>query len=137
MRRYDDIKHLTRPQYNDLPQMSIQDRAAQFSPFAALTGFEDAVRETARFTDTKRELADDEIEAINDKLLYLLDKITEKPEIALTYFVQDERKDGGSYVCKVGNVRRLDEYTGTLIFTDRTKVPVADISNIEILINKN
>ena len=108
-----------------------------FSVFSGVTAGEDAVKKMARFTDTKRELADDEIEAINDKLQFLSDMITEKPEIAVTYFVQDEKKDGGSYVCKVGNVRRLDEYTGTFIFTDGTKVPVADISNIEILKNKN
>jgi hypothetical protein len=72
--------------------MSIQDRAAQFPPFAALTGFEDTVMETARLTDTKRELAEDKIEEINDKLEYLTDMIAEKPEIALTYFVQDEKK---------------------------------------------
>ena len=90
--------------------MSVQDRAAQFSPFAALTGFDDAVRETARFTDTKRELADDEIEKINEVLNRLSDMINENPQIELTYFKKDEKKDGGAYVRKVGYVKRLDEY---------------------------
>lgn len=132
MGKYDDIMHLTRPQYPDLPQMSVQDRAAQFSPFAALTGFDDAVKETARFTDTKRELAEDEIEKINEALNRLSDMINENPQIVLTYFKKDEKKDGGAYVRKVGYVKRLDEYEKTVIFTDGIKVDINDIGDIDI-----
>ena len=91
---YDDIKHLTRPQYDDLHPMSMHDRAAQFSPFAALVGYDDAVAETARLTDSRDELTEDEITDLNTNLNRLLDSLDEQPEISVTYFVPDEKKSG-------------------------------------------
>ena len=130
---YDDIKHLTRPQYDDLHPMSMHDRAAQFSPFAALVGYDDAVAETARLNDSKAELTEDEMSELNANLNRLLDRLDEQPEISVTYFVPDEKKSGGRYVEKVGVVRIYDEYSQELVFTDGVRIAVADMANIDFL----
>ena len=129
---YDDIKHLTRPQYDDLPPMSMHDRAAQFSPFAALVGYDDAVAETARLTDSRIELTEDEISELNANLNRLLDSLDEQPEISVTYFVPDEKKSGGRYAEKVGTVRIYDSYANELVFTDGVRIAVADMARLEI-----
>ncbi len=128
---YDDIKHLTRPQYDDLHPMSMHDRAAQFSPFAALVGYDDAVAETARLTDSKIELTEDEMSELNANLNQLLDSLDEQPEIKVTYFVPDEKKSGGKYVDKVGVVRIFDGYSQELVFKDRFRINIQDIIKIE------
>ncbi len=133
MSNYDDIKHLTRPQYDDLHPMSMHDRAAQFSPFAALVGYDDAVAETARLNDSKAELTEDEMSELNANLNRLLDRLDEQPEISVTYFVPDEKKSGGKYVEKVGVVRIYDEYSQELVFTDGVRIAVADMANIDFL----
>lgn len=130
---YDDIKHLTRPQYDDLPPMSISDRAAQFSPFAALVGYDDAVAETARLTDSRLALTEDEIFELNANLNRLLDCLEEQPEIKVTYFVPDEKKSGGRYVEKVGMVRIYDEYSQELVFMDKVRINIQDIVDLIIL----
>ena len=130
---YDDIKHLTRPQYDDLHPMSMHDRAAQFSPFASLVGYDDAVAETARLNDSKAELTEDEMSELNANLNRLLDRLDEQPEISVTYFVPDEKKSGGKYVEKVGVVRIYDEYSQELVFTDGVRIAVADMANIDFL----
>ena len=130
---YDDIKHLTRPQYDDLHPMSMHDRAAQFSPFAALVGYDDAVAKTARLNDSKAELTEDEMSELNANLNRLLDRLDEQPEISVTYFVPDEKKSGGKYVEKVGVVRIYDEYSQELVFTDGVRIAVADMANIDFL----
>ena len=130
---YDDIKHLTRPQYDDLHPMSMHDRAAQFSPFASLVGYDDAVAETARLTDSRAELTEDEMSELNANLNRLLDRLDEQPEISVTYFVPDEKKSGGKYVEKVGVVRIYDEYSQELVFTDGVRIAVADMANIDFL----
>ena len=93
--KYDNIKHLTRPQYDDFPPMSINDRAAQFSPFAALVGYDDAVSETARLTDSRRVLTDDKEKQLNESLNSIIDSLDSQPIVAVTYFVPDEKKSGG------------------------------------------
>ena len=133
MDNYDDIKHLTRPQYDDLHPMSMHDRAAQFSPFAALVGYDDAVAETARLTDSRAELTEDETSELNANLNRLLDSLDEQPEISVTYFVPDERKSGGKYVDKVGVVRIYDSYAGELVFTDGVRIAVADMSALTFI----
>ena len=133
MSNYDDIKHLTRPQYDDLHPMSMHDRAAQFSPFAALVGYDDAVVETARLTDSKAELTEDEMSELNANLNRLLDRLDEQPEISVTYFVPDEKKSGGKYVEKVGVVRIYDSYAGELVFTDGVRIAVADMSALTFI----
>ena len=130
---YDDIKHLTRPQYDDLHPMSMHDRAAQFSPFAALVGYDDAVAETARLTDSKLELTEDEMSELNANLNRLLDRLDEQPEISVTYFVPDEKKSGGKYVEKVGVVRIYDSYANELVFTDGVRIAVADMSALTFI----
>ncbi len=119
---YDDIKHLTRPQYDDLHPMSMHDRAAQFSPFAALVGYDDAVAETARLTDSRAVLTEDEMSELNANLNRLLDSLNEQPKISVTYFVPDEKKSGGKYVDKVGIVRIYDSYSQELVFTDGVRI---------------
>ena len=130
---YDDIKHLTRPQYDDLHPMSMHDRAAQFSPFAALVGYDDAVAETARLTDSRLELTEDEMFELNANLNRLLDSLDEQPQISVTYFVPDEKKSGGKYVEKVGVVRIIDSYAGELVFTDGVRIAVADMSALTFI----
>lgn len=127
---YDDIKHLTRPQYDDLHPMSMHDRAAQFSPFAALVGYDDAVAETARLTDSRLELTEDEMSELNANLNRLLDNLDEQPQISVTYFVPDKYKTGGRYIVKTGTVRRIDEYARVLIFTDKSEIPIDDTVQI-------
>ena len=128
---YDDIKHLTRPQYDDLHSMSMHDRAAQFSPFAALVGYDDAVAETARLTDSRAVLTEDEMSELNANLNRLLDSLDEQPEISVTYFVPDEKKSGGKYVEKVGEVRIYDSYAQELVFVDKTRIKIQDMIKIE------
>ena len=130
---YDDIKYLTRPQYDDLHPMSMSDRAAQFSPFAALVGYDDAVAETARLVDSRDELTEDEISELNANLNRLLDSLDEQPEISVTYFVPDEKKSGGKYVDKVGVVRIYDSYANELVFTDGVRIAVADMSALTFI----
>ena len=128
---YDDIKHLTRPQYDDLHPMSKHDRAAQFSPFAALVGYDDAVAETARLVGDRIELTEDEMFELNTDLNRLLDSLDEQPEISVTYFVPDKRKTGGSYVDKQGVVRIYDSYSQELVFMDKSRINIQDIIRIE------
>ena len=130
---YDDIKHLTRPQYDDLHPMSMHDRAAQFSPFASLVGYDDAVAETARLTDSRAELTEDEMSELNANLNRLLDSLDEQPQISVTYFVPDEKKLGGKYVEKVGVVRIIDSYAGELVFTDGVRIAVADMAALTFI----
>lgn len=130
---YDDIKHLTRPQYDDLHPMSMHDRAAQFSPFAALVGYDDAVAETARLTDSRAELTEDEISELNANLNRLLDSLDEQPQISVTYFVPDEKKSGGRYAEKIGTVRIYDSYAGELVFTDGVRIAVTDMSALTFI----
>ncbi|MBR1750665.1 MAG: hypothetical protein IJ740_19505 [Ruminococcus sp.] len=128
---YDDIKHLTRPQYDDLHPMSMHDRAAQFSPFAVLVGYDDAVAETARLVGDRIELTEDEMFELNTDLNRLLDSLDEQPEISVTYFVPDKRKAGGSYVDKQGVVRIYDSYSQELVFMDKSRINIQDIIRIE------
>ena len=129
---YDDIKHLTRPQYDDLHPMSMHDWAAQFSPFAALVGYDDAVAETARLTDSRLDLTEDEMSELNANLNRLLDSLDEQPQISVTYFVPDEKKSGGKYVEKQGVVRIYDSYSQELVFTDKFRINIQDIISIKI-----
>lgn len=126
--RYDDIINLPHHQSATRPRMSNADRAAQFSPFAALTGHDAAIKETSRLTESRVELDEYELEKLKAKLQIIL----ENPgmEITVTYFQPDERKSGGSYLTVTGCVKRIDEYEHTLIFTDKTSIPLEQISGI-------
>ena len=130
MRNYDDIINLSRPQYHDLPPMSIHDRAAQFSPFAALVGYDAAVEETARLTDSRREMEEDEINELNRQLSELTERFSERPKIRVTYFIRDKKKEGGRYASKVGNARTIDQAQNRIVFTDGESVPVKDMYSV-------
>ena len=127
---YDDILHGRRPVSAKHPPMSQADRAAQFSPFAALTGYEAAVRETARLTEGRIELSEEEKASIDAVLQYLQDCISEQPPVIVTYFVPDRKKDGGAYVTVTGPLKRIDLLERRLLFTDGTQIPIDDISRL-------
>jgi hypothetical protein len=110
--------------------MSVHDRAAQFAPFAALVGYEDAVEETARLTDRRREMEPDEINELNRQLQELSERLGERPEIRVTYFIRDKRKEGGRYASKVGNARTIDQYNNVILFTDGESVAVKDMYSV-------
>ena len=129
--KYDDIIHLEHPVSKTQPQMSLYDRAAQFAPFAALTGHAAAIRETARRTDEKRVLSDEVLEELNEKLNIISANIGTEQLVDITYFVQDERKAGGEYVTHSGIVKRIDQYRRAVIMADATIIPIEDISQIE------
>lgn len=130
MRDYSDIIGLTRPLYADLPPMPIHDRAAQFSPFAALVGYDDAVAETARLTDSKREISEEEMAFLNASLVKLSECVNQHPLITIDYFIPDQLKDGGSYSQKSGNIKKYDQIAGFIEFADGEKVSISNIYNI-------
>lgn len=128
--KYDDIINLEYPKLKH-PRMSIYNRAAQFSPFAALTGYEDAVKETARLAD-KKIIVDEETKVILDtKLQYIESIITEKPYITITYFIKDKLKNGGSYNTYSNNIKRIDIIKKELVFLDNKKILINDIIDID------
>ena len=130
--QYDDIINLPHHVSKTRPQMSMVDRAAQFSPFAALTGFDGVVAETARLTEERPEMSEEQKAAINDALMELLSRIRERPEAEIVYFRPDARKMGGECVTKRGNVRRIDEANREMLFADGEKVQLESIVNATI-----
>ena len=128
--RYDDIIHLQHPTSSKHPRMAALGRAAQFSPFAALTGYDGSIRETARLTDAKAELDEDKIAALDMKLRFLADHLSECPEVSIIYFKADDKKEGGSYKEVTGIVKKIDTYEKTVMMTDTTVIPITDIFEI-------
>ena len=110
--------------------MSAISRAAQFSPFAALTGYDAEIKETARLTDEKVELDEDSVNDSNAKLRYIKDNIDENPEITVEYFVLDEKKSGGAYLTLSDRVRIIDEYERAIVFISGKRVIIDDIYKI-------
>ncbi len=131
--KYDDIIHLPHPDSPRHPRMSLHDRAAQFSPFAALTGHGAAIAETGRLTDQRMELDEYEMARVDAELQRLQELLPGRPTASVTYFVPDERKAGGSYQTITGEVKRIDVVSGTIQMADRQLVPIADIFSIEII----
>ena len=129
--KYDDIINLPNPTSKNHPRMSLYARAAQFSPFAALTGHEAAIRETARRTDEKEILSDEVIAGLNEKLRVIVENIGSEQTVTITWFVPDERKAGGTYTTHSGVVKKINEYEHTIIMTDSTIIPIGQISEIE------
>ena len=129
--QYDDIIHLPHHVSEKHPQMPIIDRAAQFSPFAALTGYDAAIVETARVTDQKRELSEDEKQIISSALHALQRRITTDPVVTVTYFQPDERKAGGAYKTVTGSAKKVDEHLSVLALTDGTVIPFDSIMSLE------
>ncbi len=128
---YEDIINMEHPTSKKHPRMSLYARAAQFSAFQALTGYSDSLAEEARQTSKRIELSDQQIDELNTKVAFLKDIIKTEPQVAITYFVPDERKEGGAYLTVSGQVRRFDEYEGAVILTDRRQIPFGDILTIE------
>lgn len=127
---YKDIINLPHFVSKTRPRMTVYNRAAQFSPFAALTGYEEAVRETARFTDEKAELDEYHIAMINDKLNIALEKKDKNPVLHITFFKPDSRKKGGEYLTVTGIIKQTDEVNRTLVLKDGTIVPINLIYDI-------
>lgn len=128
---YADIINLPHHELTTRQRMPRINRAASFAPFAALTGYDDAVRETARLTSERIELDEGTKEILNNKLRIALDKAGEQPEISITYFLPDKKKSGGEYVTVKAVIRRIDEYERLVIFTDKSSIPIDDIYEIE------
>lgn len=129
--QYDDIIHLPHPVSGQRAGMSMSDRAAQFSPFAALTGYEAVIEETGRLTDPSTELTESRKAELNGMLLAIREVLHTKPQIRAVYFQPDARKVGGAYVCTTGSVKKIDEYEGILIFTDGTQIPIDRIHTLD------
>lgn len=130
MGKYDDIIHLTHHVSSTRPHMPMTDRAAQFMPFRALTGYEDAVRETARYTDERIELTEDEKALLDMRLQKLADEISNQPKMTLTYFRPDKEKAGGAYICVTGQLKKIDDHEGYLILTGGERILIEDILEI-------
>ena len=129
--KYDDIINLPHHELTTRQRMPRINRAASFSPFAALTGYDEAVKETARLTSERIEIDDGTKEVLNEKLRIAVDMVDSGPEVAITYFVPDSKKSGGAYVTAKGVIKRIDEYERLVIFTDKSTIPIDDIYAIE------
>lgn len=128
---YDDIINLPHHVSKTHPHMSLADRAAQFSPFAALTGYEEAIKEAGRIVDEKIELSEEEKEEINRQLNYLNEHKKDNIQITITYFLKDMKKSGGSYRQITSNLKRLDEIEKTILLADNTILRIDDIRKIQ------
>lgn len=131
MNDYSDIMDHPHYQSKKRPHMSMYDRAAQFSPFAALTGYEGIVSEAARFTNERVELGDKEKDILNAKLQIIGEHIKEHPELELTYFQKDKKKTGGAYLKKTAQIKRIDDLERIMYFTDGTNLPMDDITDMQ------
>ena len=133
MKQYNDIINMPHHRSPRRAPMSRQDRAAQFSPFAAVTGLDGVIEETGRLTDPMAELTEGEIAMLDARLRRLLEKIGERPRAAIEYFRPDERKKGGAYVGAAGVVKKIDLYRRELYMEDGTAIPIERIYAVEIL----
>lgn len=131
--KYADIINLPHPISKKHPQMSMYDRAAQFSPFAALTGYEDSVNEVARLTEDRIELDEEEKKQLDEKMKIIENEIINNgfSKVKITYFVPDEFKEGGRYEVKNGNIRKINYIGKCLVFDDRDIININDITNID------
>ncbi len=129
--KYKDIINLPHHVSTERKHMSLYDRAAQFAPFAALTGFEDDVEEKERLTDEKIEIAEDELIRMNERFMMFLSQIGDDPTVSIEVFKADDKKDGGSTVKVTGKIRRFDETERKLYFDDGRVVSLSDIVKID------
>ena len=137
--KYDEIMGLPHHVSKTRPQMPMSDCAAQFAPFAALTGYDSAIKETGRLTDERIELDEDALTALNMKYQFLMDALDEEPEIKITYFKPDERKAGGEYVSVIGAVKKVDDFERLITMQDGTGIPMDDVydMSISVITNEN
>ena len=129
--KYDEIMGLPHHISKTRPQMPMSDRAAQFAPFAALTGYDAAIKETGRLTDERIELDVEALSALDMKYQLLMEALDEAPEVIITYFRPDERKAGGKYVSAVGAVKKIDDFERRITMQDGAKIPMDDVLSIE------
>lgn len=129
--QYSDIIHLPHQTSKRRPHMSISHRAAQFAPFAALTGHDMAVREVARLTTDKAELDESSIDILNVKLQILKEYLPHRPMVRITYFQPDEKKSGGAYVTTEGCMKKIDEYNNIVVMMQGIQIPISEIFDIK------
>lgn len=129
--KYAGIINLPHKQSTKRPKMSRIDRAAQFAPFAALTGYDDAIKETGRLNDDEIELSEETLNQLNTRFQTLLDYVGENIEVTITYFVPDQVKSGGSYVTERGSVKKFDAFERLITMSSGTKIPMDKILSIE------
>ena len=130
--QYDDIIDLPHHVSENRPHLSKQSRAAQFAPFAALTGYEDAVEESARLTECKAELCEDDEAELNEKIKLLSERIAGEPYCEITYFVPDKYKSGGEYLTVSGNLRFIEEASRQIVFCSGLHISIDDIVKISL-----
>ena len=129
--KYNEIMGLPHHVSKTRPQMPMSDRAAQFAPFAALTGYDAAIKETGRLTDERIELDVEALSALDMKYQLLMEALDEAPEVTITYFQPDERKAGGKYVSAVGTVKKIDDFERRITMRDGTRIPMDDVLSID------
>ena len=128
--RYDEIINLPHHVSKTRPQMPMSDRAAQFTPFAALTGYDAAIKETGRLTDERIELDEEALTALDRKYQLLMDTLDDAPEVTIIYFQPDERKAGGQYVSATGMVKKVDDFERRIIMQDGTRIPLDSVYDL-------
>ena len=129
--KYDEIMGLPHHISKTRPQMPMSDRAAQFAPFAALTGYDAAIKETGRLTDERIELDVEALSALDMKYQLLMEALDEAPEVTITYFQPEERKAGGKYLTATGAVKKVDDFERRITMQDGTKIPMDDVLSID------
>ena len=131
MKGYEDIINLPHHISPTRQQMPMSDRAAQFSPFAALTGYDAAIKETGRLTDERIELDEEALTALDMKYQLLIDAFDDAPEVTITYFQPDERKAGGKYITATGAVKKVDDFERRITTQNGSKIPMDDVLSID------
>lgn len=131
MEEYDDIINLPRHVSKKHSHMTIIDRAAQFSPFSALTGHGSAIKETARLTDERIKLDEYIKDELSHRIQIIAKRIKEQPEISITYFIPDTKKKGGAYFTAIGTIKKIDEYNRVIIMKNGTIVPIDEIISVD------
>ncbi len=135
IKKYSDIIDLPRPNSKRRPQMPVENRAAQFAPFAALTGHEEAVKETARLTEKRIELDQYMKDELNRRLQILIQDIRNQPKVRISYFQGDEKKEGGRYIKLIGRVKKIDPYRRIILMEDNKIIPMEDIIELSLKIS--
>ena len=128
--RYDEIMELPHHVSKTRPQMPMSDRAAQFAPFAALTGYDSAIKETGRLTDERIELGEEALTALDRKYQLLIEALDDAPEVTIIYFQPDERKAGGQYVSATGTVKKVDTFGRRILLQDGTRIPLDSVYDL-------
>ena len=127
---YHDILNLPHPVSRRHPPMPAENRAAQFAPFAALTGYDDVIEETGRVTDEQAVLADDRAAYLDERLAELRGRLADRPSVTVTYFAPDEKEAGGAYRTVTGHLKKIDEFERTVVLTDGTVIPIRYLMDI-------